>query len=847
MNNRHSRWFSIVSVSVAALAPALTCQFASPTHAQIIPDGTLSTNVTSFDNQNFVIENGDRAGNNLFHSFSDFSVPTNGSASFNNDIDIETIFSRITSTNASNIDGLIQANGSASLLLLNPNGILFGPNARLDIGGSFLSSTANTLLFDDGLTFRATEPGMSRLLSVSVPTGLQWNQTRPNSITFQNATLEGARGANLTFLGGDLFLRDSTLTTLDGQLTLGGLSTLGTVQLDEMQSVSFPNGIPRSDVTLSNASVISTETGGIGVISNTLKLLSGSGLETVTDSPSNAENITLNVDKTIELTESQISSATLGAGDAGHIFIETSQLKLTGSEITMNTSATGDAGDIHIRAQELVELDTDLEPLSVIKNSVASGASGAGGEIEIETSRLRLLNGSQVLTVSNGGGQIGDINIAASESIDVVGGVFDVLLGFAASGIFVSSSSDSDSTTANGNVTITTGQLQVLDGAQITVSTFGSSDGGTLIITAQESIDILGQGPPEVPLSSGLSAASISGDLSAGGDIILRTEQLRIMDGGIISAIAFGAGNGGRVIIDATSINLNTGSILAAAFGSGNAGGIDIMATRNVSVVDEAMISVSGERGNAGELEISASTVLLDQRGELSADTDGGNEGNIRLTVNGSLLLRRGGNITTNATGTSTGGNIDIDAAFVVAVPTENSDIIANAVEGNGGSIEITATGIFGIDFRSELTTWSDITASSEFGIDGIVNIETLDLEPSQDIVKLPSALNDSSNQITTGCSAATGNSFIVSGRGGFPEAPDTLNNSAIWEDWRALETEAESGAASIAGLDGPPTEATGIIIDENDQVEFVVSTTRQPSATMKLASCGSRVNPYGG
>ncbi|MEB3217877.1 MAG: filamentous hemagglutinin N-terminal domain-containing protein, partial [Nostocales cyanobacterium 94392] len=134
-----------MKVSVAGfglISGMLTCAiYSTSVNAQVVPDGTLKTTVSQSGN-NFTITNGDRVGNNLFHSFSQFSVPSKGYAFFNNASDIQNIFSRVTGGSVSNIDGLIKANGSANLFLLNPSGIVFGKDASLNIGGSFVATTA---------------------------------------------------------------------------------------------------------------------------------------------------------------------------------------------------------------------------------------------------------------------------------------------------------------------------------------------------------------------------------------------------------------------------------------------------------------------------------------------------------------------------------------------------------------------------------------------------------------------------------------------------------------------------------------------------------------------------------
>ncbi|MEM9926640.1 MAG: filamentous hemagglutinin N-terminal domain-containing protein, partial [Cyanobacteria bacterium P01_D01_bin.50] len=143
-----------------------------PASSEVLSDGTTNTTV-NLNGNNFTILNGIQKGNNLFHSFKEFSIPTGGEATFNNSTDVVNIINRVTGGNISNIDGLIKANGSANLFLINPAGIVFGENASLDIGGSFLGTTAESILFEDGFEFSAVNAQSEPLLSISVPLGLQ--------------------------------------------------------------------------------------------------------------------------------------------------------------------------------------------------------------------------------------------------------------------------------------------------------------------------------------------------------------------------------------------------------------------------------------------------------------------------------------------------------------------------------------------------------------------------------------------------------------------------------------------------------------------------------------------------
>jgi len=137
---------------------------------EVVPDNTLPQNsvVDNLPNNITEITGGTQAGGNLFHSFEKFGVPSGAEVHFQNTLDINNIINRVTGGNISNIDGLIKANGTANLFLINPAGIVFGRNARLDIGGSFIGSTADALGFGEDNFFSATDPqNSSSLLSIN--------------------------------------------------------------------------------------------------------------------------------------------------------------------------------------------------------------------------------------------------------------------------------------------------------------------------------------------------------------------------------------------------------------------------------------------------------------------------------------------------------------------------------------------------------------------------------------------------------------------------------------------------------------------------------------------------------
>ncbi len=222
---------------ISSIVPCGLVTFGPAIAQVVVPDATLPVNsqVTPAGNTN-VITGGTQAGNNLFHSFEQFSIPTGSQAHFNNALNIQNVISRVTGGSISNIDGLIQANGTANLFLLNPNGIIFGPNASLDIGGSFVASTASSIKFADETQFSATKPQSSPLLTVSVPIGLQLGRSA-RDIQVRESVLEIQNGQTLAIIGGNVSIEGGdpgSLTASGGRIELGGLADAGIVKIGSL-------------------------------------------------------------------------------------------------------------------------------------------------------------------------------------------------------------------------------------------------------------------------------------------------------------------------------------------------------------------------------------------------------------------------------------------------------------------------------------------------------------------------------------------------------------------------------------------------------------------------------------
>ena len=575
---------TIISLLQSKYLFLLSLITATPTWAQVVSDNTTLTTVTTPDGNNFTINDGDRAGGNLFHSFQDFSVPINGSAFFNNALDINNIISRVTGGNISNIDGLIRANGNANLFLINPAGIIFGAGARLDIGGSFLGSTADSLLFPEG-EFSATDLDNPPLLTINAPIGLNFRDN-PRDIVNQSVANEGvglevSSEESLTLVGGDINLAGGNIFAPGGRVELGGLSVAGEISINTDGSLIFPEDRARGNVNLTNSAEVNVSAGGGGSIAvNASNInLDGAfggtrlraGIATDSGSPTaQAGDIILNATHNINVSQgSSIINrvATTGVGNAGEINITTTNLFLTqGGEISSGTFGLGNGGAITIDATDTISADgaitiNDIDSISAngapppqflsgIFSIVRESGMGNAGGINISTTNLSLTQGGEVNASTVGQGDAGVVTINASGTISAEGAS---PLGFP-SGIF--SVVGSSGTGNSGGVNITTTNLFLTQGSAVNANTFGQGNAGAITINALGTISA--EGESLFGFRSGI--ASLVGESGVGNSngINITTTNLSLIQGDAISASTLGQGNTGTITINASgTMNLS--------------------------------------------------------------------------------------------------------------------------------------------------------------------------------------------------------------------------------------------------------------------------------------------------
>jgi large exoprotein involved in heme utilization and adhesion len=542
---------------------------------------------------------------------------------------------------------------------------------------------------------------------------------------------------------------------------------------------------------------------------------------------------------------------------SGSVHLQAQNIRLTdGSSIFAQNQGATSGGILHLNAQDTIEIlgfSTTTPTSSIIKAETVG--LGQGNDVMVSARHLLLQAGGQITSSNYSSGSTGRMSIQATESIHV--------LGFADEDITQPSAffSQNYGTGLLNSVTVSTQQLKILDGGVITsLVVFGAGEGGILKVSAQ-SIEVAGSNPLSGIPSLLTTSTFASGN---GGDLRIDAATVLVRDGGVLTANTVASGNAGDLMINASeSITVSgegsqvgaTALLVSPLFQfllglperpSGDAGNVTLT-TPQLLVSNQGVVGVRHEgSGNAGHLDLRANTIRLNNQGTLSAATNSGEGGNISIIAD-SIFMRSGSSITATAGGTGDGGNLVIQSPIILGL--ENSDIIANAVQGRGGNINITTQGIIGLEFRNTLTPrtdlTSDITASSQFSVNGTVQINNIGVDPNAGLVNLPVNLTDPTQQIAQGCAANQGSSFVVTGRGGMPLNPmEQVRSDRPWTDTRDLSV-LRAGVPTVpapAPTDltaAPFVQATGWRRNpQTGNVELYADTSATPVSDQSTVTC---------
>jgi filamentous hemagglutinin family protein len=729
--------------------------------APIAPDGTLPTEVNTSGNVT-EITGGAQAGGNLFHSFSNFSVPTGGEAFFNNAADINNIISRVTGGKVSSIDGLIRAKGSANLFLINPAGIVFGPNASLNIGGSFLGSTADSLAFPEG-EFSATNI-QKPLLTINAPIGLNFRDNpqpiENNSKADAGLDPAGASGyfglrvpdgKSLALVGGDIKANGGGIITFGGRIDLAAVAGTGTVGLninDSNLNLSVPDNISRADVSLTNGTGFLVAGNGGGDIAITGKniridnsIFNAGILSNLGSEDAQAGDIKLNASEALTIannSEIRNNIFSEASGNAGNINIQTKTLNVNNSQVgsAILDRGKGTSGDLTVKASDSINLNGEIPgedglngPTGFPGGLLAQadfGAEGQSGNINIETNRLNISNGSKVQAATFGDGNAGNLTIRASE-INVFN-TSDANNFFATAintGVSVDPRNVNPPKGNGGNLTIETDRLSIRNGGEVTADTDGEGNAGNVKINANDTISVDGltdkDGSSRITSQVGFRDSTAKGN--AGG-VDITTKNLSVTNGGFISSSTFGEGDAGNIKINASDAISIDGSKNASFTGiaslvsetaTGNAGGIDIN-TGSLSLTNGARVNANTlGAGNAGDLSVKA-TNLVDIKDEGSAITTTvasgakGKGGNLTIET-GSLKVSKGADILTDTFGDGDAGNLQIKTIDSVEVSGDGTFISADVNQDATGK-----AGNLAIDTGNLIVRDGGIVSASTYG-----------------------------------------------------------------------------------------------------------------------------------
>jgi filamentous hemagglutinin family protein len=687
----------------------------TPTSAQIQPDNTLgvesstvnpgSMNGMSVD----FIQGGAQRGVNLFHSFLNFNVAEGQRAYFANPLGVMNILTRVTGNNPSNIMGLLGVDGRANLFLLNPNGILFGANSRLDIRGSFTATTANSFTFSDGSQFSALQPGGAPLLSVNITPGLQYGTTISNI----NNSGQLEVGQNLTLAGGNIINTGQLIASENLTLTAQNLVQIrdsgttpaiaqarNTLLIQANQGIDiFALSHPQSRLSSGGDTILRAS---VPVIGDARYWVGGNFRVEQLDqqlgslvSPSDPI-----IRASGDVTLAGYIGASLHILAGGKVTI-TGGITITGSgpvtDTLRETITLSDGSQLNIDGSSVPTLDIRAGMLNV----GTPGVTNTSGFLSSPIGSLAPAN--LVLPATGSDIFVGNINIAVPNSIVLLTNKYapnqalsDGTITIQATNFTPSPGVRLESTTGNGgSLTVDSRDNIVLNTSINTSSITGAA--GEVKLLAKNNI---------------FSDAQIDTRSSAGnaGQVNLKAGENIVINQSIRTDVRFGStGNSGNLSVDAPQITIQNGAQLSAnTFGSGSGGNIQINAQQLTLQNNAQIASVTGDdqrnnpaaptnTGQGGNIAIAANSINLQNQSFIFAQANqlsSGNAGNLSITAN-QLNLQNGSLISGATLGQGRGSTMRLEIADTLTLTgtdtanTQTGIFLNSFNSGNAGSLEI--------------------------------------------------------------------------------------------------------------------------------------------------------------
>jgi filamentous hemagglutinin family protein len=628
---------NLLATTTLFLFPIIAqAQIYQPSNRIPVADNSqIGTQVSGTNNQ-FNIDGGLQRGQNLFHSFTDFSVPTGGSANFTNSVGNQSIITRVTGNLYSDLNGLIKTNG-ANFLLINPNGVVFGEGVSLDVGKAFVTSTASGVDFVDAqgksYNFGVNQAGDVPLINIDPtvafnPAKLIFNNSIPGSKGIENyGTIQTQNdGQYIGLIGGDIKFNGGKIIAPGGRVDIGGLTTAGTVSVNSDGLLFNGTNLIRSNVSIANNSSISVR--GKQTLNPVGSLLFANAI-----SPGSTINISANQIDIINSGSRFISSPNnsinqaLGGLDAG---LDVNSGTKTGSIGNISMNATG---DINIKG-------------SAIFNLIRSGAQGTGGGINITGNNVNVIDKSEISTTlsKDAIGSGGDINITAKGNFNFFQPNYP------------------DATISLINV-----DTESIAQALISTSTYGKGNAGNIKIAAGGDVVI----SDNTALTSTVAATGVGNT----GNIKIDGKTLTVR-------------NGGQILTSALAPTPNSPIINT----NNNAGNIDINTTGDVSIFGSKKISE--DRNNSTRLaRIESNNFRKGDTGKITINTPGKvsilNRGAMISSIRGSGNGKAGG-VTLNVGELLIGNLSEISSSIGGRNAAGQRE---SNTKGKAGDINITATG----------------------------------------------------------------------------------------------------------------------------------------------------------